>query len=136
MLTAMARLDRLDSLCGLRTRRGEAVLRVGKDRPGSVTPHCGPFRKVSRVIEEHPGQLTKTQAAKKVSGRNEYVLDALDLLVSEEYLKTGPERYPLYTSTKMYREKDDPQSDKYFDLGDLLRPAKEDTQTEEAAEDD
>jgi AAA domain len=163
--------------------RGEAVLRVGKDRPGSVTPHCGPLRKsdrtqeaarvvidstvtpptvtvnppaastdrepgspnfrptflmerVSRLIEEHPGQLTKTQAAKQVSGRREYVLAALDLLVSEEYLKTGPERYPLYTSTKTYREKDDPQSDKYFDRGDLLRRAKEDTQPEEAAEDD
>jgi hypothetical protein len=152
--------------------QGEVVVRVGKDRPGSVSPHCGPLRKgdntqeaarvvfdstgtsleiavyppatgadrdgdsttfrptylmeqVSRVIEEHPGELTKNQATNRVKGkRHQYVVDAFDLLVSEEiYLEATSERYPRYTSIKPYREKDDPASDKYCDLGDRLRRA-------------
>jgi hypothetical protein len=31
--------------------RGEVVLRVGKDRPGCVRVHCGPFRKSDRTQE-------------------------------------------------------------------------------------
>ena len=31
--------------------RGEVRLRVGKDRPGSVRPHCGPFRKSDHTQE-------------------------------------------------------------------------------------
>ena len=34
-----------------RGMRGELRLRVGKDRPGSVRPHCGPFRKSDRTQE-------------------------------------------------------------------------------------
>ena len=29
--------------------RGELRLRVGKDRPGRVRPHCGPYHKSDRV---------------------------------------------------------------------------------------
>lgn len=31
--------------------RGEVVLRVGKDRPGAVRPHCGSFHKKDRTQE-------------------------------------------------------------------------------------
>jgi len=34
-----------------RGMRGELRLRIGKDRPGSVRPHCGPFRKSDRTQE-------------------------------------------------------------------------------------
>lgn len=34
-----------------RGMRGEVRLRVGKDRPGSVRPHCGPFRKSDHTQE-------------------------------------------------------------------------------------
>ena len=34
-----------------RGMRGELRLRVGKDRPGSVRPHCGPFRKSDHTQE-------------------------------------------------------------------------------------
>ena len=170
--------------------RGEVVVRLGKDRAGAVSPHCGPLRKsdhtqeaarvvfdstgtsleiavnppatgadrdggyrpfrptylmgqvsrvieenpgadrdggyrpfrptylmeqVSRVIEQNPGKLTKNQATNKVRGkRHQDVVDAFDLLVSEEiYLEATDERYPHYTSTRPYRETDDPASDKY-----------------------
>jgi hypothetical protein len=31
--------------------RGVIVLRIAKDRPGSIRPHCGPFRKLDRTQE-------------------------------------------------------------------------------------
>lgn len=34
-----------------RGMRGVVVLRIGKDRPGAIRPHCGPFRKSDRTQE-------------------------------------------------------------------------------------
>ena len=34
-----------------RGMRGTIALRIGKDRPGSIRPHCGPFRKTDRTQE-------------------------------------------------------------------------------------
>lgn len=150
-----------------RGMRGEVRLRVGKDRPGRVRPHCGPFRKsdhtqeaarividstvdpptvtigapglrrdedfceqnafrptnlmqrVSEVIEQHQGELTKNQAAKRAGGRKESTLMAIDVLVLEGYVTSAKGRrgYEVLTSAKQYREKDDEQSDRYVNNG-------------------
>jgi hypothetical protein len=154
-----------------RGMRGEVLLRIGKDRPGAVRPHCGSFRKndrtqeaaritvdstvdppqivigapgsrsdehcdgpkvfrptnlmqrVSDVIEQHPGALTRNKAAEKAGGKRQSTLAAIDILRSEGYVVTtrGTSGHDVYESVKPYREKDDPQSDRYANPGNVLR---------------
>jgi Bifunctional DNA primase/polymerase, N-terminal/AAA domain len=151
--------------------RGEVLLRVGKDRPGAVRPHCGSFRKsdrtqaaarivvdstvsppevtvgapgarddegsggqnafrptslmerASKVIEEQPAKLTKNKAAETAGGKKQSTLLAIDILLSEGYLKTEPggNGHPVYTSEKPYRATDDPQSDRYANSGNAFQ---------------
>lgn len=150
---------------------GEIVLRIGKDRPGSVRPHCGSFHRkdrtqeaarvvvdstgvlpevtvappgiqgsqdsdgqgafrptslmerVSEVIEQHPGELTKNKAAETAGGKKAHTLSAVDILRSEGYVETKPGRngHPVYTSVKPYRQTDDPLSDQHVNIGNAFR---------------
>jgi hypothetical protein len=150
-----------------RGMRGEVVLRIGKDRPGSVRPHCGSFHRndrtqeaayivvdstgespivtiaapgiegsqdsngkggfrpttlmerVSEVIEQHPGELTKNKVAEKAGGKKQFALSAVEILLGEGYVETKPGRsgYAVYTSVKPYRQTDDPLSDQHVKLG-------------------
>jgi Bifunctional DNA primase/polymerase, N-terminal/AAA domain len=154
-----------------RGMRGEVLLRIGKDRPGAVRPHCGSFRRSDRTqeaariivdstvdpprmtigapegrcdddscrpqvfrptnlmqrsseaIEQHPGELTKNKAAEKAGGKRQSTLAAIDILRSEGYVVTtkGRSGHDVYESVKPYREKDDPQSDRYANPGNALR---------------
>ena len=140
--------------------RGVLVLRVGKDRPGQVRRHCGPFRKsdrtqeaarivvdstgpvtvltvdpwhdtgtddgstfrptgvmekVSRAVEGAGAPLSLRDLREMVSGRAEYVGQAVTALVAEGYLTraTGPRGAQLHTLTRAYRQTEDPRSDRY-----------------------
>jgi hypothetical protein len=77
------------------------------------------MQRVSEVIEQHPGELTKNQAAKRAGGRKESTLMAIDVLVLEGYVTSAKGRrgYEVLTSAKRYREKDDEQSDRYVNNG-------------------
>lgn len=78
------------------------------------------MERVSQEIEQHPAGLTKTQAATNAGGKKKYALDAVEILLTEGYVKTEPGRNsrPVYTSVKPYREKDDPRSDWYPQPGE------------------
>ena len=153
-----------------RGMRGEVFLRIAKDRPGGVRPHCGSFsrkdrtqeaariivdstvdpprmtigapgagndkdsggtrvfrptslmQRVSEVIEQHPGELTKNQAAKRAGGRKESTLLGIDVLVREGYLTSerGRSGHGVFSSVKPYREKDDERSDRYLNPGNAF----------------
>ena len=141
--------------------RGVLVLRVGKDRPGQVRRHCGPFRKsdrtqeaarvvvdstgpvtvvtvdpwhdsttdddggdfrptalmerVSRVVEDAGEPLTGRDIRDMVAGRVDYANRATRVLVAEGFLArtTGKGNAHLHTSTRPYRQTEDPRSDRY-----------------------
>lgn len=77
------------------------------------------MQRVSEVIEEHPGELTKNKVAEKAGGKRQSTLSAVEILRSESYVETMPGRsgYPVYTSLKPYRQADDPLSDRHVTLG-------------------
>ena len=76
-----------------------------------------PFRpttlmeKVSRAVEEKPGQLNKTEAAQAAHGKKAWALQAVEILDDEGYLSKSTDKPPLYTSIKAYRAADDPLND-------------------------
>lgn len=80
------------------------------------------MQRVSEEIEQHSAELTKTQAAKNARGKTEYARKAVEILEAEGYVTTKPGRnsYPVYTSVKPYRQKDDPQSDWYPNPGNVI----------------
>ncbi|MBF9315816.1 AAA family ATPase [Mycobacteroides chelonae] len=71
------------------------------------------MERASQVIEQNPGKLTRNGIAEQTGGRKRTALSAVDLLAREGYLTSTEERYPRYTSTKPYRQVDDPCSDHY-----------------------
>ncbi len=50
----------------------------------------GLMEDASRIIQQHPGQLTKTALAGSVKGKRQRVLQALDALVSQGFAATTP----------------------------------------------
>jgi hypothetical protein len=91
---------------------GRIALRVAKDRPGQVRPHCGPWRKGDRtqeaavvvidsrvagrtVVSVEPPRTDQTapaaavRLAEDVPGRKEYVRAALELLLTEGLHRGG-----------------------------------------------
>lgn len=141
--------------------RGVVVLRVAKDRPGAIRPHCGQFRKsdrtqeaaqvvvdsttdgaiavtveppgadgadgrsdefrptslmerVSRFLESQPPGLSENKITTGVGGRAVQVRRALAVLVEEKFVvrqKDG--RGFAHQLAAVYRQADDPKSDKY-----------------------
>jgi hypothetical protein len=141
--------------------RGVVVLRVAKDRPGAIRPHCGQFRKsdrtqeaaqvvvdsttdgviavtveppsadgtdgrtdefrptslmerVSRFLESQPPGLSENKITTGVGGRAVQVRRALAVLVEEKFVvrqKDG--RGFAHQLVAVYRQADDPKSDKY-----------------------
>ncbi|MGO9156335.1 hypothetical protein [Mycobacterium sp.] len=77
------------------------------------------------MIEQQPGELTKNKVAEKAGGKKQFTLRAVDMLYQEGYVTSerGPSGHPVYTSLKPYRETDDPQSDRYVNLGNASQPA-------------
>jgi len=73
------------------------------------------MQKASEVIEQHPGQLTKSGAAGKVGGKKDWAWKTITALENEGYIesKKGSRGYGLYWSVRPYREADDPLSDRY-----------------------
>ena len=72
------------------------------------------MERVSRHVEAHPGESTKNALTKEVTGKNMYLLLAVDILTNEGFLKTEPGKRSgsrVYTSVRPYREADDPLSD-------------------------
>lgn len=92
------------------------------------------MERVNIEVENNPGQLTKTQAAKSTHAKNEYALKAVTILDREKYLTPNSDHYPKYTSARPYRERDDPLSDQYVQPdGDHLAGLKERLLNEHAA---
>jgi hypothetical protein len=77
--------------------------------------------RASRTVEDHPGKLTRNQIAEQTTGNKSALLQAIDILHREEFVTKTEENYPRYTSTKAYRETEDPRSDHRMPLGDRLR---------------
>lgn len=77
------------------------------------------MQRVSEEIEKHPGELTKNKAAETAGGKKAHTLLAVDVLLSEGYVETRPDRngYRVYTSVKPYRQADDPRSDQHVNIG-------------------
>ncbi len=77
------------------------------------------MERASKVIENHPGELTKNRVAQNSGGNKQAALTAVDILRDEEYVITtrGRSGYDVYESVKPYRETDDPLSDRYVNLG-------------------
>jgi hypothetical protein len=100
--------------------------------PGSRSDEnsCGPavfrptslMQRASEVIEQHPGELTKSKVAEEGGGKKQAMLTGIDILRSEGYVETAKGRagYDVYTSVKPYRETDDEQSDRYANPGNAL----------------
>jgi hypothetical protein len=67
---------------------------------------AAPFRpttlmeRVSRAVEERPGQLNKTAAAEGARGKKTWALQAVDILDDEGYLSKSTDPTPLYDSVK------------------------------------
>ncbi|WP_163890311.1 AAA family ATPase [Mycolicibacterium hippocampi] len=95
--------------------------------PESDSATTGEFRptglmeKASRVIEAHPGELTRDKIAKQAGGRKRHSLNAIDLLVSEGFVTKSSDRYPRYTTLRPYLQSEDPNSEQHLELGDRLR---------------
>jgi len=81
------------------------------------------MERVSRVVEINP-RCSKRAILTAVKGKEQYIGDAIALLISEEYVtvEDGPNRSQLHTSTQAYRQADDPASDSYQDPGDTGSP--------------
>ena len=84
-------------------RRDEDLCEQNAFRPTNL------MQRVSEVIEQHSGELTKNQVAKRVGGRRESTLMAIDVLVFEGYVISakGWCGYEVLILAKRYREKDD-----------------------------
>ena len=88
---------------------------------------CGPrpfrptnlMQRASQAIEQHSGELTKNKVAKEAGGNKQATLAAIDILREEGYVTTTRGRlgHDVYESVNPYREKDDPLSDGYVNLG-------------------
>jgi len=153
--------------------RGVVVLRVAKDRPGSVRPVCGSFRKgdrtqeaarvvldatetgrtvvtvqaptskvgehdedagpwrptgymerVSRWLEDRSEPASGRAIVSGVGGKAGPVGDALEVLLSEGWVKRtdGARGAKLHTSIRAYRQDDDPASDRYTGEGSAQPP--------------
>lgn len=77
------------------------------------------MQRASQAIEQHPRELTKNKVAKEAGGNKQATLAAIDILRDEGYARTtrGRSGHDVYESVNPYREKDDPLSDRYVDLG-------------------
>lgn len=146
--------------------RGVVSLRIAKDRPGTVRPSCGTYRKTdrtqlaARVVFDATGDDGRTEvtveaptsrvgqesseadrwrptglmervsdwlatvvepatvkdiAANVGGSRREYVVAAIDALVSEGFVTVanGGRNRKLHTLARPYRQADDPRSDRY-----------------------
>ena len=95
------------------------------------------MEKVSRTIEDNPGEYTKSSAAGATYGNKKALLDGIEILKREKYLTEAKKgRYLCLTSAKPYREANDPLSDNYSKLGETLRAAHRSAEQEEGGDDD
>ena len=80
------------------------------------------MQRVSEVIEQHPGELTKNKAVTMAGGKKQHTLVAFDILDREGHLKSerGRSGHNVFSSVKPYRETDDEQSDRYVKPGNAF----------------
>lgn len=71
------------------------------------------MEQVSQALEAN-GPLSQNGINKRVTGKREYVTQAIDLLVQEEYVQREQKgNSHRHTHIRAYRQTDDPKSDKY-----------------------
>ncbi len=82
------------------------------------------MQRVSQAIEQHPAELTENEVAESVSATAESTLTAIGWFQHEGYIVTaeGQSGRDVYESVKPYREKDDPESNRYVNAGSASRP--------------
>ena len=82
---------------------------VGAFRPTHL------MEKISMLLEAASGPLSQTSVSNGVTGKDTYVRDACQVLLSEGYIEVqnGPRNSLLMTSSRAYREIDDPASEAY-----------------------
>lgn len=79
------------------------------------------MERVSRAIEDNPGQFTKDKLTSVVTGKKESLRHAIELLEREEYVaKARHERWYYYTTIKPYRPTDDPKSEQFSPMRNVL----------------
>ncbi|WP_162625411.1 AAA family ATPase [Mycolicibacterium llatzerense] len=76
--------------------------------------------RVSRLIEERPGELTRNKIAEEATGKKTVLLLAVDVLEREGYINKSQERCPHYTSARPYRQSQDPRSDSHIPMEQRL----------------
>jgi hypothetical protein len=90
-----------------------ARMRPGAGSSASTRP-TGLMERVSDYIQANPG-MNKTSVKTAVTGKAEFVVLALDLLIAEGYVTAthGPKRSTLLASCKPYLQSGDRESDRY-----------------------
>jgi hypothetical protein len=90
-----------------------ARMRPGAGSSASTRP-TGLMERVSDYIQTNPG-MNKTSVKTAVTGKAEFVVLALDLLIAEGYVTAtdGPKRSTLLAPCKPYLQSGDPKSDRY-----------------------
>lgn len=96
----------------------DLALRAPSDAPGPAGEVFRPtslMEKVSRALELAGEPLSGRGVDERVSGKQQHVAQALDVLVAEGYVERvdGPRRSRIHTPTRPYRQADDPASDAY-----------------------
>jgi hypothetical protein len=67
------------------------------------------MERVSRTVEGSPG-MTRRAIRDTVTGKNEHILAALDVLIAEEYVRENHDgRYPTHWVDRPFREAEDTQ---------------------------
>lgn len=77
------------------------------------------MERISKLIETHAGEFTKSKAGTQAGGNKQSRLIAVDILLTEGFLRSerGRRGYDVLTSVKPYREADDPRSDRFRNRG-------------------
>jgi hypothetical protein len=77
------------------------------------------MERISEALEARISPATTNQLIDGVGGKTDHKRLALDVLITEGYIEVtaGPNRSRLHTSTKPYRQADDPLSDAYVNRG-------------------
>jgi len=102
-----------------------AQLSNDSDKPWNIwrRTQTSLMERVSQVIEQHSGELTRKNVAETAGLSVESTGTAIGWLLREGYVTTTTGRavHDVYESVKPYRESDDPRSDRYVDPGHAFR---------------
>jgi hypothetical protein len=93
------------------------------DEDGEAFRPTGLMEKVWRYVNRHP-EVTSNTICTAIASRRTVVMQAIQLLVDEDYLAvtTGPRRSQFHSVARPYVQADDPASDRYTGVDDLVVP--------------